>query len=120
EKEASFKVNRQKNVWYDHGLGKGGNMVEFAVQFFNCNVSEALQKISSFHPQKNVLNQEQIRHQNLLVNDGYDVPETAIKIIDAKQPITDFFLCRYLKKRRINQNIANKHCSEVSYELNNK
>ena len=49
EKEASFKVNRKKNVWYDHGLGKGGNVVEFAAQFFICNVSEALQKISSFH-----------------------------------------------------------------------
>jgi len=22
EKEASFKVNRKKNVWYDHGIGK--------------------------------------------------------------------------------------------------
>jgi DNA primase len=52
EKAASFKVNKQRNVWYDHGLGKGGDVIEFAVQFFNCNVSEALQKISSFHPQK--------------------------------------------------------------------
>ena len=24
EKTASFKVNRQKNVWYDHAFGKGG------------------------------------------------------------------------------------------------
>src|SRR6478735_4090805 len=55
EKAASFKVNRKRNVWYDHGLGKGGGVIEFAVQFFNCNVSEALQKISSFRQQKNHL-----------------------------------------------------------------
>ena len=53
EKKASFKVNRKKNVWYDHGFGKGRNVIEFAVQFFNCNVSEALLKISSSHQQKN-------------------------------------------------------------------
>ncbi len=51
EKEASFKVNRNKNIWYNHGLGRGGNLVDFAKEFYHCNVSEALQKISLFHPQ---------------------------------------------------------------------
>ena len=55
EKEASFKVNRNKNVWCDHGLGKGGDVIEFAACFFSCDVSEALQKISSFHHAKNLL-----------------------------------------------------------------
>ncbi len=27
EKEPSFKVNRKLNVWYDHGIGKGGNLM---------------------------------------------------------------------------------------------
>ena len=26
EKEPSFKINRNKNVWYDHGPGKGGKV----------------------------------------------------------------------------------------------
>lgn len=124
EKEASFKVNRNKNVWYDHGLGKGGNVVEFAVKFFNCNVGDALQKISSFHPQKNVLYHAQkeprYTNQNLLINCDGDTTESGIKIIDTKRPITDFFLYRYLKKRRINEDVANKYCSEVSYALNEK
>lgn len=25
-KEASFKVDRKLNAWYDHGFGKGGNL----------------------------------------------------------------------------------------------
>jgi len=29
EKTASFKVNRSLNVWYDHGIGKGGNLIDF-------------------------------------------------------------------------------------------
>ena len=59
-------------------------------------------------------------HQNLSLNGSGDATETAIKIVAAKQPITDFFLCRYLKKRRINQPVANKYCQEVSFELNGK
>ncbi|MDQ2719450.1 MAG: CHC2 zinc finger domain-containing protein [Bacteroidota bacterium] len=56
EKEASFKVNKNKNVWYDHGLGKGGSLVDFAKVYHRCNVSEALQKISLFHPQITLVN----------------------------------------------------------------
>ena len=56
EKEASFKVNKNKNVWYDHGLGKGGSLVDFAMEFYHCDVSNALQKIVSFHKQNNLKN----------------------------------------------------------------
>ncbi len=42
EKEPSFKINKTKNVWYDHGLGKGGNLIDFVIEFYHCNVSDAL------------------------------------------------------------------------------
>jgi len=124
EKEASFKVNRNKNVWYDHGLGKGGDVIGFTVQYFSCDVSKALQKISSFHQPKNLLHSSEktsiSKYQNLIVNSIDGTVETSLKITTTKQPITNFSLSSYLKKRRINQNIANKYCSEVSFELNNK
>src|SRR5688572_33253369 len=52
ERTPSFKVNKKLNRWYDHGLGKGGNMIDFAVQYHNCTVSELLRQLSnvfSFH-----------------------------------------------------------------------
>ena len=30
EAEASFKVNTERNQWYDFGLGKGGGIIELA------------------------------------------------------------------------------------------
>jgi len=39
EKEVSFKVNKNKNVWYDHGLGKGGRLVDFATEYYRFDVS---------------------------------------------------------------------------------
>ena len=49
EKEPSFKVNKGKNVWYDHGLGKGGKLVDFAMEFHRYSLTEALEKLSGNH-----------------------------------------------------------------------
>lgn len=60
EKEASFKIDRNKNVWYDHGVGKGGTVIDFVMQYFNCDVARALQKLSSYQqvPQKRFISTE--------------------------------------------------------------
>jgi len=52
EKKPSFKVNRKLNCWYDHGLGKGGNRVDFGIFYHNCTLSELLHNLDngfSFH-----------------------------------------------------------------------
>jgi len=118
EKTASFKIQRRKNVWYDHGIGTGGGLIDFVRQFYHCDVSEALQKILSFQPQINLKNSVDRPpfhlHENSLINHK-DARETAIKIIAAKQPILEPWLCRYLKQRRIEKSIANKYCYEVEF-----
>ena len=123
EKEASFKVNKNKNVWYDHGLGRGGSLVDFAKEFYCCDVSEDMQKISLFHPQKfvqNIIERLPIHlHQNDERN-GEVAGETAIKIIAAKQPLTDPNLCSYILKRQIEKNIADKYCHEIKFAIAEK
>src|SRR5690349_21237349 len=56
EKEASFKVNRKLNMWYDFGLGKGGDLIDFGILYYKCSVSALLEKLKqnslSFHPQQ--------------------------------------------------------------------
>lgn len=34
EKEPSFKVNPDRNLWYDFGLGKGGNIIALAQELY--------------------------------------------------------------------------------------
>jgi len=123
EKEPSFKINRNKNVWFDHGPGKGGKLVDFVMELFRCDVSDALQKLSSFHPQndfKNNLVRPQFHLPENALADNKDARETAIKIIAAKQPIQDLLLCRYLRQRRIDKSIADKYCYEVSFTNTDK
>lgn len=37
ERTASFKVNMERNLWYDYGLGKGGNIFALAGEFIHCD-----------------------------------------------------------------------------------
>ena len=54
EKTASFKINREKNCWFDFGIGKGGNIIDFAILYHDCTVSEFLKMVQDdfyFHQQ---------------------------------------------------------------------
>ncbi|MGN6266622.1 MAG: toprim domain-containing protein [Ginsengibacter sp.] len=109
EKTPSFKVNRKLNRWYDHGLGKGGNLIDFAILHQNCTVGEFLQKLNenfSFH--------KPIFHQSNEL-----ITEKKLNILQ-EFSVSSFALLRYLEQRRIPVNIADQFCREVRYELNDK
>jgi DNA primase len=109
EKTPSFKVNRKLNRWYDHGLGKGGNLIDFAILHQNCTIGEFLQKLNgdfSFH--------QPIFHQpNELKT------EKKLNVLQ-EFSISSFALLRYLEQRRIPIDIADQFCREIRYELNDK
>jgi hypothetical protein len=45
---ASFSVNEKLGCWYDHGLGKGGNIIDFAQAYWkNMSFKETIEKIES-------------------------------------------------------------------------
>ena len=111
EKEASFKVDKKLNAWYDHGIGKGGNLVDFGILYYKCSVKEFLQKMLvddfSFHQQTPVKSQEKEEHENKI-------------IITGSYPIKNMALAYYLQERKIPLEVARLYCSEVHYQLNNK
>ena len=117
EKEASFKVNNHLNIWYDHGLGMGGRLVDLAMEIYQCNTSEALQKIVSFHPQKREEKQA-AKLQNSSRNNLLNASENTLVIISATEPVTDKNLCHYALNRKINPEVLNKWCREVCYQVN--
>src|SRR5690606_10074444 len=57
ETQASFSVSLIKNLWYDYGLGKGGNIVDLIMELNNCSPYEAVKSLQenvsfSFCPEK--------------------------------------------------------------------
>ncbi|MFV8326207.1 toprim domain-containing protein [Flavobacterium sp. ZS1P14] len=108
ERTPSFKVNQQLNCWYDHGIGKGGTLIDFGVHYYNCTPGELLQNLSGTFllQQPIILQAEDIGKQ-----------EPKIKILKAVR-LTSPPLLRYLEQRRIPIEIAQDYCSELRYTLN--
>jgi hypothetical protein len=115
ENEPSFKINSKLNVWYDHGMGKGGNLVEFGKLYHKCSVKEFLAKLQgiqeisfSFHNQ---------RTDSTSISNGSG--DERIIITDCRQ-IADPDLRQYLHQRKIPLIIACRFCSEIEFELYGK
>ena len=118
ESDPSFKVNRPKNVWFDHGIGHGGKVIDFVMHYFKCTTKEALNKISLFHRQSNTVSIKKSEEST-----GLPEPrsiESSIKIVSLNEPITDTNLLDYLEKRRVSVETANAYCKQALYALNDK
>lgn len=110
EKTPSFKVNRKLNRWYDHGIGKGGNLLDFGMLYLNMSAKEFLLHLSSdfsFHTPNSHPKKSELFHEQKI-------------IILKESSINSFALLRYLHHRRIPLDVAQKFCKEVSYTINNK
>lgn len=111
ENTASFKVHRGKNIWYDHGEGIGGSLVDFGIRYYQCQIPELLAKLSAQCPCRQRVTPP--------FHKSSDQPISPIKILKAT-PINSLDLFQYLKDRRIDFHIANMYCKQVDFEMYNK
>lgn len=118
ERTASFKVWLNKNTWYDHGAGIGGNVLDFIMRYHKCNFKEALNIINeryapfSFHQQNTSL-QESLNKSSI-------ADERKKYEITSVRNIMNGALLHYMKNvRQLNTNMVRKYCREVHYQLNN-
>lgn len=117
ENTPSFKINRAKNVWYDHGTGEGGTLVDFGKTYFKCTIQELLERLSRFGGHSASI--QPLRHisagekKTLLDDKG------KIKII-SESDISNPALKSYLSSRQIPLSIAKEYCQEICFELYNK
>jgi hypothetical protein len=117
EKTASFKVNRSKNVWYDHAIGKGGTLVDFGKLYYRCTVKDLLSKLEN-EKGINVFFQQR---KNSIAGEKEKISPQAGKItIISSAEINNQTLRNYLQSRRIPLEIASQFCKEVKFELYNK
>ncbi len=110
EDDASFHVNRTKNKWFDHGDGKGGNLIDFGLLFFKCNLAELKEKFngnfSIQHPRQQYFDSAMPSTE----------PDNKI-IIKDDRPLWSYPLKNYLHERMIPVSVAEQFCREVSYEI---
>jgi DNA primase len=105
ENNPSFKVNSYKNLWFDFGIGEGGDIIKLTSLLFKVDSSNALKILSVNHYSS---------HQKELNN-----ADSKVLITNVKE-ISNIQLINYLESRKLNLKLAKEYCKEVSFKLNNK
>jgi hypothetical protein len=119
EKTPSFKVNAKLNLYYDHGSGQGGDIIDLGRQLFRCDTKALLQKLGSehflFHPQ-----QSDERNAHIARNVTPETQQPAIQITSTKDLGSNVAISQYLQNRGIDLSIAQEYCKEVYYQVEDK
>ena len=101
----SFKVNTERNQWYDFGSGEHGDIIDLVCALHRCTISEAIGFLSGT---------KQVAHQEFSFGGDRKFSERKLEILSA-QPLSNPNLLRYLAARAIPLSIASTYCSEVLF-----
>jgi len=110
EQIPSFKVDLRRNSWYDFGLMKGGNFIDFAILYYNCSVGQLL---------------EIMRGEMKMQLPVHDPSRMAVmeqpKIEILKElPLTSTALLSYMLSRRIDIQTAMRFTSQIHFAIGEK
>ncbi len=108
ETTPSFHVDENKNQWFDHGLGRGGSIIDLIMAMERCDFSDAVERLKTGTmptwtppPKSSTVN-------------SYALQVTAVK------PLEHPALIRYMESRGIGRELANQYCSEVHFKIGEK
>lgn len=105
ERTPSFKVNTERNQWYDFATGEHGDIIDLVCALHRCSTAEALQRLR--------------REIGLPLNDfsfgGTKISAQQGLEILSVQPISSSQLQRYGSECGISPSQLEKYCSEVRY-----
>lgn len=104
EKTASFKVDTDRNIWFDFGEGCGGTIIDLVMKIEKCSIKDAIQKLSlktfSIHQRP----KSPIQKPKYRINTICELEHTK--------------LISYLKDRNLDIDFAKRFCREVYYTFN--
>ena len=111
EKHASFKVNTELNLWYDFGIGRGGNIIDLAELLYNSSdVSYLIHQIERNAPScvsVSLPTAKPNKPQNSFEN---------LQVLSISHPA----LIKYLGERCIDIEIARTICKELHFDTRGK
>ena len=111
ECEPSFKVNTERNLWYDFGASKGGNIIALAQELYaSDSLPYLLEKIAEQAPN--------VRPVSFSFG-GQPFSKPSFRQLEAV-PLSSPALFSYLRQRGINTELAKRECCEVRYQTDGK
>jgi hypothetical protein len=112
----SFKINTERNVWYDFGEGDGGNVLDFVMKFHKVGtVSEALSHLGAFdQPVFPSFAPVAATSSLPVAPKPVERPEVVVK------PLQHKALINYLAGRGIPSELAARYIDEIHYTRDGK
>lgn len=111
ERTPSFKIDRVKNVWYDHGLGQGGTIIDFVMHLSgSIDIAGALSRIAEIVDRP-------VQSPAILLPVAPPVRPKTPPVIESVGAITDRMLEAYLATRGIPLDLARLHLKEIAYQV---
>ena len=111
EHEPSFKVNTDRNLWYDFGAGKGGNIIALASHLYATDsVPYLLKRIEEQAPHVHPVSFS--FHKQSFTEPSFQQLEIV--------PLSSPALFAYLQGRGINIELAKRECKEARFTHNGK
>jgi len=107
ENTLSFKVNLNKNLWYDFGTGEGGNIISLIRKLFKCNVSDAIGYLNK-------------GNYPVIVHPIIPADESGRIKIQSVCKLRSWSLINYLESRRIGIEYAKRFLKEATYVVHGK
>ena len=117
----SFKINTEKNVWYDHGLSRGGDIIDLVKELCSCDVRDALQLLErsglqfDASPASYTPKIRSADRASRGTSAGEKEKNPALEMIEIR-PLQHRALVQYLEKRKINPEIAKTYISEIDFK----
>ena len=106
EQEPSFKVNMERNLWYDFGAGRGGNIIALARELYaSDSLPYLLERIAEQAPS--------VRPVSFSFG-GQPLSKPSFQQLEVV-PLSSPALLSYLRQREINTELAKRECREVRY-----
>ena len=111
EKHASFKINTELNLWYDFGIGRGGNIIDLAELLYNSSdVSYLIHQI-----ERNAPSCVSVSLPTAKPNKPKNSFEN-LQVLSISHPA----LIKYLGERCIDIEIARTVCKELHFDTRGK
>lgn len=111
ERSPSFKVDINRNVWFDFGIGKGGDIFDLAGEFIGSKdflLRAAFIARNGAYPLPIIEHPQRNEEKEPVFNDIW------------VRPLQDTRLLGYLEERGINAHVAIPNCEEVRYRVRGK
>jgi hypothetical protein len=110
ERSPSLKVNTKFNVWYDHGSGEGGTLIDLGAKLHQCSLHEFLEKLSV----GNFTSQTVPFQRN-----PFEAVDRKLEISTTRD-LCNSDLVHYLESRGIKPHFAREYCRETAFSIGAK